>query len=345
MEENQKIEEENQELFEHHKFTADKKQGLLRIDIFLNNRIENISRSKIQQAAKAGNILVNNQPVKPNYKVKPMDNISVLLPGEPREIELIPQDIPIEIVFEDDDLVIVNKKAGMVVHPAYANYTGTLANALMYYFNHKKEKGQEKIIPGLVHRIDKDTTGIMVIAKNELTQSQLARLFFNHTIERKYHALVWGDLENDQGTITGYLARSKKDRKIMDVYDHPSEGKHAVTHYKVIERFGYVTLVECRLETGRTHQIRVHFKSIGHPLFNDATYGGDKILKGTIFSKYKQFIQNCFEIIPRQALHAKMLAFNHPSTGQKLLFDSELPDDMQQVIEKWRNYITHRKSN
>ncbi|MCF8303753.1 MAG: RluA family pseudouridine synthase, partial [Bacteroidales bacterium] len=283
----------------------------------------------------------NETEVKPNYKVKPDDVITVVLSYPPREIEVVAEDIPLNIVYEDDDVLIVNKKAGMVVHPAYANYTGTLVNALAFYLQNKAEKPQEDG-PFLVHRIDKDTSGLMVTAKNELAQSSLAKAFFYHNIERKYQALVWGDVENDNGTIEGHIGRSPKDRRVMQVYKDADSGKKAVTHYRVLQRFGYVTLVECELETGRTHQIRAHMRHLGHPLFNDERYGGNQILKGTTFTKYKQFINNCFKLLPRQALHAKSLGFIHPITGKSLFFDSELPDDMQQVLKKWEVYTSNR---
>lgn len=338
----EEIQEEQAELFEHFRFLVDKGQSLLRIDKFLASRIENASRTKVQNAADAGNILVNGKPVKSNYKVKPSDLVTVVLPHPPREIELIPQNIPVNIVFEDDDLLIVNKGPGMVVHPGYGNYTGTLVNALAYHLKDNPMFASGELRPGLVHRIDKDTSGILVIAKNELALNKLASQFFNRTTDRKYIALVWGSLKEDEGTITGNIGRNPRDRKQMHVFEDGSEGKHAVTHYKVIERLGYVTLVECKLETGRTHQIRVHFKYIGHPLFNDHLYGGNEILKGTTFAKYKQFVQNCFKIIPRQSLHAKSLAFDHPVTRERMSFDSDLPEDMKQVIDRWRNYTANR---
>jgi 23S rRNA pseudouridine1911/1915/1917 synthase len=342
----------DQELYEHYKVTADKGQELLRIDKFLMNRVQNATRTKIQQAAENGNILVNGKAVKSNYKVKPHDVITVVFSHPPREIELIPQNIPIQIVYEDDDLIIINKQAGMVVHPGYGNYKGTLVNALVYHFQHlpiskagatlevsEKSKELAAIRPGLVHRLDKNTSGIMVVAKSEIAMTRLAQNFFDRNLDRKYIALVWGDFETDEGTVIGNIGRHLKDRKKMDVFPEGSEfGKHAVTHYKVLERFGYVTLVECKLETGRTHQIRAHMQHIGHSLFNDETYGGNRILKGTTFAKYKQFVENCFELLPRHALHAKSLGFNHPITGKYIHFDSELPDDMQAVISKWRKY-------
>lgn len=323
------------EMYEHHRFTVDKGQGLLRIDKYLFSKIENASRNKIQVAAKADCVLVNGNPVKSNYKVKPLDVISVLMPNPPRSTEIVPENIPLEIVYEDDDVIIVNKPAGMVVHPSYANYTGTLVNALTYYFD-KQGKGA---IPALVHRIDKDTSGLLLVAKNEVAQTFLAKQFFDHTIERRYHALVWADFDENEGTITGHLGRSAKDRRVVAVYPDGSQGRHAVTHYKVLERFGYVTLVECRLETGRTHQIRAHFQYIKHPIFGDKTYGGDTIVKGTTFSKYKQFVNNCLEIVPRQSLHAKTLGFLHPTKNEFMKFDSELPDDITSVLNKWRRYI------
>jgi 23S rRNA pseudouridine1911/1915/1917 synthase len=341
-EEEEKQEQDEQELFEHHRFVSDKGQGLLRIDKFLMARMDSTSRNKIQNAAKAGNILVNEKPVKSNYKVKPLDVVSIVLAFPPREIELIPEDIPLDIVYEDDDLLLVNKPAGMVVHPGHGNYSGTLVNALVYHFRDLPRQNDESIKPGLVHRIDKNTSGILLIAKNELSQTRLAKIFFDRKIDRLYHALVWGDLKEDQGTITGHIGRSLKNRQVMEVFPGGEYGKSAITHYKVLERFGYVTLVECKLETGRTHQIRAHFKYIGHPLFNDETYGGERILKGTTFTRYKQFIQNCFAICPRHALHAKTLGFIHPTTKEPMYFDSSLPDDMQQLIDKWRHYAKHK---
>lgn len=335
---------EEQELFEHYNFVVDKGQSLLRIDKFLTCRIENISRNKIQNAAHADCILVNGKPVKPNYKVKPGDEISIVMANPPREIELLPENIPLTIVYEDDDLIIVDKPAGMVVHPAYGNYKGTLVNALLYHFGQLPKKSGDDMRPGLVHRIDKNTSGLLVVAKNELTQARLSKYFFNKDIDRKYIALVWGSID-EGGTITGHIGRSQKDRKVMAVFPDGNMGKHAVTHYKVIENFGYVTLVECELETGRTHQIRVHFKFIGHPVFNDEAYGGDMILKGTTFSKYRQFIDNCFNIMPRHALHAKSLGFKHPCTGEYVYFESKLPSDMHQVIDKWTHYVTFNKPN
>jgi 23S rRNA pseudouridine1911/1915/1917 synthase len=331
------LQSDENDLYEHFRFIVDKGQALLRIDKFLMGRIQNISRNKVQNASYAGNILVNNKPVKPNYRVHPMDLISIVLAYPPRETEIIPEDIPIDIFFEDDDLLVVNKAAGMVVHPAHGNYSGTLVNALAFRF--KKEGVKNEIGPYLVHRIDKDTSGLLLVAKNEIAQSVLARGFFEHKIDRKYLALVWGDFKDNEGTITGNVGRNIRDRLIMDVFEDGSQGKEAITHYKVVKRFHYVTLVECILETGRTHQIRAHMQHIGHPLFNDARYGGDQILKGTTFSKYKQFVQNCFELCQRQALHAQTLGFKHPATGKEMLFVSQLPGDMQAVIDKWENYF------
>ncbi len=326
--------DDQQELYEHHHITADRGQGLIRVDKFLMDRIENASRTKIQEAAGKGHILVNEKPVKSNYKVKPGDDIRIMLPEPQREIEVISEDIPLDIVHEDEDVILINKPAGMVVHPAYGNYSGTLVNAMKYYL----EKNDPQAEPYMVHRIDKNTTGLMLMAKNEPAQTHLARQFYQHSVNRRYVALVWGDLKEDEGTIEGNLGRSPSDRKVMAVFPDGKSGKHAITHYKVLERFGYVTAVECRLETGRTHQIRVHMKFIGHPLFNDDTYGGDRIRKGTTFSKYKQFIDNAFKICPRQALHAKTLGFEHPVSGKWMEFESELPEDMQKVMNKWRAY-------
>ncbi|MBI5009343.1 MAG: RluA family pseudouridine synthase, partial [Bacteroidia bacterium] len=313
---------DQQELYEHFRFVVDGGQSLLRIDKYLSSRMEKTSRTRIQNAANAGNILVNNLTVKPNYKVKPGDIVQIVLPNPPREIELIPENIPINIVYEDDDVLVVNKSPGMVVHPAYGNYTGTLVNALMYHFRDLPLFSTGEARPGLVHRIDKNTSGILVIAKNELALNRLSRQFFERTTDRRYQALVWGTPEPAEGTITGHVGRNIRDRKIMQVFPDGSDGKPAITHYKILENLGYISLVECKLETGRTHQIRVHFSHIKHPLFNDEEYGGDQIIKGTTFTKYQQFIKNCFKILPRQALHAKSLAFDHPLTRKRLFFDS-----------------------
>lgn len=333
---------DQQELFEHYRYVVDPGQSLLRIDKYLSARIENVSRTRIQDAANAGNILVNNSPVKPNYRVKPSDVVQIVLPNPPREIELIAEDIPVRIVYEDDDVIVVNKAPGMVVHPAYGNYSGTLVNALMWHFRDLPLFSSGELRPGLVHRIDKNTSGLLVVAKNEFALNRLSKQFYDRTTGRRYLALVWGVPDPAEGTITGHVGRNLRDRKIMQVFPDGSQGKPAITHYRVIEDFGYVSLVECRLETGRTHQIRVHFSHIRHPLFNDDEYGGDRILKGTTYAKYQQFIRNCFALLPRQALHAKSLAFDHPVTGERLSFDSELPDDMEQVIQKWRIYTSGR---
>ena len=327
-------EDDSPECFEHYRFTVDKGQALLRIDKWLMNRIEGATRNKIQNAAHAGMIQANEIAVKPNYKVKPNDTIVIMLPHPPQEVELIPEDIPLEVVYEDDDLIVVNKTPSMVVHPGYANYTGTLLNALLFHF----QQQNPPTLPFMVHRIDKDTSGLLVVAKTEIAQMGLAKQFYDHSAERKYEALVWGDFAEDNGTITGHIGRSIKDRRVMDVYPDGSQGKHAVTHFHVLRRYGYVTLVECVLETGRTHQIRAHFRHIQHPLFNDAAYGGNQILKGTTFSKYKQFVQNCFALCPRQMLHARTLGFVHPVTQEKLSFSSPLPDDMQAVVDRWERY-------
>ncbi len=333
---------EQGELYEHHRFLVDPGQGALRIDKFLFHKLENVSRTKIQNAANAGNILVNNFSVKPNYKVKPGDEISIVLPHPPRVLEIIPENIPIHIVYEDDDIIVVNKEAGMVVHPGHGNYTGTLVNALTWHLKDLPLFQKGEVRPGLVHRIDKDTSGVLVIAKTEPALNRLAKQFYDRSTDRKYNALVWGNLKEDEGTVTGHIGRSMKDRMRFAVFPDESYGKHAITHYKVMERLGYVNLIECKLETGRTHQIRVHMEYIGHPLFNDARYGGDQILKGTTFTKYKQFVKNCFSLLPRQALHARSLAFDHPTTGERLVFESEVPKDMQNVLEKWRVYVNAR---
>lgn len=329
-------------LYEHFKITADKGQSLLRVDKFLVARLVGATRNRIQQAAEAGCIWVNGQAVKSNYRVKPADVVQIVMDRPRRETEIIPQDIPLNIVYEDADLMVVNKPAGMVVHPGHGNYSGTLLNAIAYYLRDDQHFDASDPRLGLVHRIDKDTSGLLVIAKTPEAKSHLGLQFYHHTTKRHYRAVVWGQFQETEGRIEGNIARSQKDRLQMTVYPDGSQGKHAVTHYQVLEKLGYVTLVECRLETGRTHQIRVHMKYIGHTLFNDERYGGHEILKGTTSSKYKQFVQNCFAICPRQALHAKTLGFVHPSTGEEMFFDSELPDDMQRLIEKWRIYSTSK---
>lgn len=329
-------------MYEHYKLEVDPGQKLLRVDKYLVNRIDNASRSRIQAAADAGNILVNGESVKSNYKVKPGDEVSIVMDFPRRELKIIPEDIPLNIVYEDDELLVVNKQPGLVVHPGHGNYTGTLVNALAYYYKDLPLFKTTDPRPGLVHRIDKNTSGLMVVAKTERAKIKLAQQFFEKTTKRQYVALVWGNLKEPAGTIEGNIGRSMKDRQIFTVYPEGDHGKHAVTHYKVLEELGYVNLIQCQLETGRTHQIRVHMKYLGHPLFNDDTYGGDQVLRGTTFSKYKQFVHNCFKMLPRQALHAKTLGFVHPVTGEEMLFDSELPDDMIKVIDRWRDYISNR---
>lgn len=330
-----------EQLYEHFSFTADKGQEPLRVDKYLMNRIENATRSKIQQAAKARNIFVNDIAVKSNYKVKGGNVVRVLFGHPPHENLLVPEELPLDVVYEDDTVIVVNKAAGMVVHPGHGNYSGTLINALLFYFDHLPNNDQER--PGLVHRIDKDTSGLLVIAKTEHALTHLSKQFFDKSSTRKYMALVWGNVEEEQGTIEGAIGRHPKNRLQMMVFPDGESGKPAVTHYKVLERFGYVTLVECQLETGRTHQIRAHMKHIGHTLFNDERYGGNAILKGTHFSKYKQFVDNCFKMLPRQALHAKTLGFEHPVSGKWMEFNSELPEDMTHTLQKWQNYAKHKQ--
>ncbi len=332
-------EEEEQDLYEHFRIVVDKGQSLLRIDKFLMHRIENASRNRIQNAIDAGNVLVNKKMVKSSYKVKPSDDISIVFAHPPRDTEVYPEDIPLEIVYEDEDLLVVNKEAGMVVHPGYNNYTGTLVNALAFHFKQLPTLPGNDGRPGLVHRIDKDTSGLLLISKNEMTMTKLAKQFFDHSIHRRYLALAWGDLEQG-GRIEGYIGRSIKNRIVMEVYDDEEKGKWSATNYQVLERMGYVTLVACELETGRTHQIRAHFKHIGHPLFSDSNYGGDKIIKGSTFAKYKQFVTNCFEIMPRQALHAQTLGFIHPRSGAYMEFAAPLPEDFETVLNKWRQYAS-----
>ncbi|MEP1096670.1 MAG: RluA family pseudouridine synthase [Cyclobacteriaceae bacterium] len=329
------------ELYEHHRIVVDAGQELLRIDKFLMDRLPNVTRNKVQSGIKDGFVKVNNLPVKPNYKVHPGDDISVVLPEPPRDEDVVPEDIPLNIVLEDEHLLVVNKPAGMVVHPAYQNWSGTLVNALAYHFKNLPEMKGNDGRPGLVHRIDKDTSGLLVVAKTEQAMAGLAKQFFDHSIERTYHAIVWGVPEEGKGTIDVNVGRSLKDRRITASFPRGDFGKTAITHYEVLNDLRYVSVLKCNLETGRTHQIRAHMKFLGHPLFNDATYGGDQILKGTIFSKYKQFVHNCFKLIPRQALHAKTLGFIHPVSKKEVFVDSELPEDFQGVIEKWVNYIDH----
>lgn len=333
------------ELYEHHRIVTDKGQGLLRIDKFLFNRLENVSRNKIQLAIRAGNVQVNNNPVKPNYKVKPGDLITIVLPYPHREYEIVPENIPIHILYEDEHLIVVNKEAGMVVHPGHGNYTGTLVNALCWHLKDTPLFQSGEVRPGLVHRIDKDTSGILVIAKTEIALNRLAKQFFDRTTQRTYQAVVWGTFDPPEGTVEGNIGRSIRDRLKMQVFPDGEYGKPAITHYKMLEHLGHVSLIECRLETGRTHQIRAHMEYIRHPVFNDERYGGDQILRGTVFTKYKQFVENCFKIIPRHALHAKSLVFRHPETGKDMTFDSPLPADMQMLLEKWRKYITERNAS
>lgn len=342
MEEREDLELNEEDLFEHHSFTASKGQDPLRIDKFLMNFIENATRNKIQQAAKDGNVWVNGAIVRQNYRVKAGDHIRVLFAHPPHEHLLTPENIPLNIVYEDDVLLVVNKPAGMVVHPGHGNYSGTLINALLYHQENLPKNSDDR--PGLVHRIDKDTSGLLVVAKTESAMAHLAKQFFDKSSEREYIALVWGNMEEDQGTIEGHIARNPKNRLQMTVFPDGDQGKEAVTHYKVLERFGYVSMISCSLETGRTHQIRVHLKHIGHTLFNDERYGGEKILKGTTFTKYKQFVDNAFKILPRQALHAKTLGFVHPISGKYMRFDSEIPEDMANCIEKWRQYAKNSQA-
>jgi 23S rRNA pseudouridine1911/1915/1917 synthase len=344
--ENSNIEqaETSDELYQRFTFTADKGQEPLRIDKFLMNRIEGATRNKLQQAINAGLVLVNDKEVRPNYKVKAFDSIIIYSDLSPESTDVVPEKLDLNIAYEDADLMVINKPAGMVVHPGSGNYSGTLLNGIAYYLQQQNPGITEETLPrfGLVHRIDKNTSGLLVLAKTDKAMRHLAKQFYDHTVKRQYRALVWGDLEQDKGTIRAHVGRNLRYRKLFEAYPEGDHGKDAITHYTVLERFNYVTLVECVLETGRTHQIRVHMKHLGHPLFNDDFYGGDKIVKGTIYSKYKQFVDNCFSICPRQALHAKTLGFVHPTTGQEMYFDTELPKDIQQVIEKWRGYIRTR---
>lgn len=339
MRQDEEPDELDDELFEHHRIVADAGQSLLRIDKFLMDRLPNVTRSKIQTGIHDGFVKVNDKTIKPNYKVHPQDVITVELPEPPRDTDVKPENIPLNIVFEDEHLLVVNKEAGMVVHPAYQNWTGTLVNALTFHFQNLPEMKNNAGRPGLVHRIDKDTSGLLVIAKTEVAMNSLAKQFFDHSIERTYNAIVWGVPNPEEGTINVNVGRSLKDRRITTAFPEGDFGRTAITHYKLLKDLRYVSLIECRLETGRTHQIRAHMKYIGHTLFNDATYGGNDVLKGTVFSKYKQFVDNCFKIIPRQALHAKTLGFIHPTTQKFLQFDSELPNDFKAVLEKWENYV------
>ena len=332
---------DDDELFEHHRIVADPKQSLLRIDKFLMDRLPNVTRTKLQTGIHDGFVRVNDKAIKPNYKIHPNDVVTVSLPEPPRDTEIIPENIPLDIVFEDDHLLVINKPAGMVVHPAYQNWNGTVVNALAYHFQNLPQMKGNEGRPGLVHRIDKDTSGLLVIAKDEASLTGLAKQFFDHSIERTYNALVWGVPAQPSGTINVNVGRSLKDRRVTAAFPNNDMGRHAITHYSLLRDLRYVSLVECKLETGRTHQIRAHMKYLGHPLFNDAMYGGNEVLKGTTFTKYKQFVENCFKVIPRQALHAKTLGFVHPVTKQHLQFDSELPQDFTDVLEKWDHYVKY----
>ena len=338
--------EDQEELYEQWRIVVDKGQEPFRLDKFLVGRIEHATRNKVQKAIETGKVLVNNKTVQSNYKVKPLDEIVVYTDREIQGEEVVPEPMPLHIVYEDNDILIINKPPGLVVHPGSGNYTGTLINGVAHYLLQKDpaltETGLSRF--GLVHRIDKNTSGLLVLAKNEQAVASLAKQFFDHTVLRQYQALVWGDMEQDAGTVIAHVGRHKKTRKLFDAYPEGEAGKEAITHYKVLERFGYVTLIECVLETGRTHQIRVHMQHIGHPVFNDDTYGGDRIVKGTVYSKYNQFVDNCFGICPRQALHAKTIGFKHPASKADMLFNSELPDDMRQVIEKWRAYVKTKRT-
>ncbi len=329
------------EIHERVNITTDRRQEPLRIDKFLMNRIEGATRNKVQQALDAGFILVNGQTVKSNYKVRPLDNIVVYSTKSREQLEVVPENVPLDIVFEDEDILILNKPAGLVVHPGCGNYSGTIVNGLAFYLGGDDINFEKPEIPrfGLVHRIDKNTSGLLAVAKSDKAMNDLAKQFKAHTVKRRYIALVWGDVVEDEGTVRAHVGRHQRFRKIMDAYPEGEHGKEAVTHYKVLERFGYVTMIECRLETGRTHQIRVHMKYLGHPLFNDDTYGGDRIVKGTVFNKYKQFIDNCFEIMPRHALHAQTLGFVHPRSRQEIYFENDLPEDFTKVLDKWRTYV------
>jgi 23S rRNA pseudouridine1911/1915/1917 synthase len=334
-------EDEEEEMFERFRLEVDPGQGNLRIDKYLSDKLPNVTRSKIQDAIGEGFVLVNGKEIRSNYKVRPNDQIVISLPEPPRDYEVKPENIPLNIIYEDNDLIVVNKPAGMVVHPAYQNWTGTLVNALAFHFQNLPSSGSNNFRPGLVHRIDKDTSGLLIIAKNEATLTHLGKQFFNHSIDRVYWAIVWGVPKSPEGTIDVNIGRSPKDRRLTVAFPDGDMGREAITHYRILKNLRYVSLIECKLETGRTHQIRAHLKYLGHPIFNDATYGGDMVLRGTVFSKYKSFIDNCFKIIPRQALHAKTIGFIHPVTGSKMHFESDLPADFKAVIEKWENYINY----
>ncbi|MEZ4901705.1 MAG: RluA family pseudouridine synthase [Spirosomataceae bacterium] len=331
-------EDEEEEFYEHHRIVADRGQTLMRIDHYLKHHLANVTRTKLQNAIEAESVKVNGKPVKSSYKIKPFDVITIALAHPPRETEILPENIPLDIIYEDEEVLVLNKAAGMVVHPAHGNWTGTVVNALVYHFQHLPTGRNGEARPGLIHRIDKDTSGLLVIAKTEFSMAHIARQFFEHTTERTYYALIWGEPKEAKSTIVGHIGRSARDRKIMAVYPDGSQGKHAITHYEVLKTFKYVSLVQCQLETGRTHQIRAHFQYIGHPLFSDTVYGGDKILRGTTSGSYRAFVENCFQLMPRQALHAKSIGFEHPRTKQRMLFDSDLPDDFKAVVEKWEKY-------
>jgi 23S rRNA pseudouridine1911/1915/1917 synthase len=330
--------DDEDELYEHHRIVADRGQTLMRLDQYLKHHLSNVTRTKLQNAIETESVKVNDKPVKSSYKIKPFDVVTVSMPHPPRETDIIAEDIPLNIIYEDDDVLVLNKPAGMVVHPAYGNWSGTVVNALVYHFQHLPTGRNGEARPGLIHRIDKDTSGLLVIAKTEYSMAHIARQFFEHTTERTYCALVWGEPKEPQGTIVGHIGRSARDRKVMDVYEDGSQGKHAVTHYKVLKSFKYTSLIQCNLETGRTHQIRAHFQHIGHPLFSDSVYGGDKILRGTTSGSYRAFVENCFQLMPRQALHAKSLGFEHPKTKKWMQFTSELPEDFVAVLAKWEKY-------
>jgi 23S rRNA pseudouridine1911/1915/1917 synthase len=336
------VDPDGDELYEHFRLVVDPGQNVMRIDRFLTERLPNATRTKIQNGIDTEAVKVNGNAIKASYKIKPQDVISVSLPHPPRDTDILPENIPLNIVYEDDEVLVLNKPAGMVVHPAYSNWTGTLVNALVFHFQNLPTSRNGSIRPGLVHRIDKDTSGLMVIAKTEYAMTHLGRQFFEHTIERTYNAIAWGELKESEGTIDGHIGRSLRDRKVQAVFPDGSQGKRAVTHYKVLKALHYVSLVECKLETGRTHQIRAHMQYLGHPLFSDATYGGDRILRGNANGSYKSFVQNCFALMPRQALHAKSLGFEHPRTREWLQFESELPDDFRSVLEKWEKYLENR---
>ncbi len=330
--------DEEDELYEHHRIVVDRGQTLMRIDQYLKHHLSNVTRTKLQNAIETESVKVNEKAVKSSYKVKPFDIITVSMPHPPRETDIVAENIPLNIVYEDDEVLVLNKPAGMVVHPAYGNWSGTVVNALVYHFQHLPTGRNGEARPGLVHRIDKDTSGLLVIAKTEYAMAHIARQFFEHTTERTYQALVWGEPKETAGTIVGHVGRSARDRKVMDVYEDGSQGKHAITHYKVLKSFKYTSLVQCNLETGRTHQIRAHFQHIGHPLFSDSVYGGDKVLRGTTSGSYRAFVENCFQLMPRQALHAKSLGFEHPRTKQWMQFESELPEDFMAVLAKWEKF-------